>query len=129
MPIEPLTGYATRPEASKLFNRSQRQLERDLDVANLAEEDEVLSRFKLMTKDGEVRDAKDVTTQQVKKLQSEGMIPVWYVETSYLEQEYGRKGEPKPAKSRENVDANVTLQRFPTKLRPILLRVALMLKS
>jgi hypothetical protein len=66
-----------------------------------------------MTKDGELRDAKDVTTQQVKQLQSEGMIPVWYVETSYLEQEYGRKGEPKPAKSRENADAKVTLRNVP----------------
>jgi hypothetical protein len=41
------------------------------------------------------------------------MIPVWYVETSYLEQEYGRKGEPKPAKSRENFDAEVTLLKLP----------------
>ena len=111
MPIKPPTGFATRPEASKLFNRSQRQLERDLDVAYLAEDHEILCRYKLMTKDGQLRDAKDVTTQQVKQLQSDGMIPVWYVETSYLEQEYGRKGEPKPAKSHENVA--VTSQKVP----------------
>ena len=41
------------------------------------------------------------------------MIPVWYVEMSYLQQEYGRKGEPRPAKLRENVDANVTLPKVP----------------
>lgn len=113
MPIKPPTGFATRPEASRLFNRSQRQLERDLDVACLAEDQEVLCRYMLMTKDGELRDAKDVTTQQVKQLQSDGMIPVWYVEASYLEEEYGRKGEPKPAKSSENVEAKVTLQQVP----------------
>ena len=115
MPIKRPTGYVTRPEASKLFNRSQRQLERDLDVAYLAEDHEVLCRYKLMTKDGELRDAKDVTTQQVKQLQSDGMIPVWYIETSYLEQEYGRKGEPKPAKPRENVA--VTLQKVPNEFK------------
>lgn len=59
-----------------------------------------------MTKDGNQRGAKDVTTDLVKQLQKDGMVPTWCVAESFLEEEYGRKGEPKPDKSRATTQAS-----------------------
>ncbi len=79
MPFDPPTGFLTRPEAAKRFNRSQRALERDLNIAKLAEDEEVLAHYKLVTKDGKKQDAEDITTEMVKELQSDGFVPVWCV--------------------------------------------------
>jgi len=93
---EPLAGFVTRPKASKAYNRSQRQLERDLQVAYAIGNPELLAHYKVATKDGEVHDAQDVTVEQVKHLVEQGKVPVWYVEESYLEKKFGRKGAPRP---------------------------------
>ena len=104
------TGFYTRPKAAKFFNRSQRSLERDLDIAYLAEDLDVLRNYKLVTKDNELRDATDVTTEQVEKLVQEGMTPIWIVEGSYLERQFGRKGLPRPRRTSE-VDDPVSANR------------------
>jgi hypothetical protein len=101
MPIKPPAGCLTRPEAAKLFNRSQRALERDLKLALSMQAADVLDHWRLVTKDGEVRPALDVSTNDVKRLFTDGMTPTWYIEEDWLEQEYGRKGTPKPSKSQE----------------------------
>ena len=77
MPIKPPPGFLTRAEATKQFNRSQRALERDLDVALTIENADVLCHYKLVTKDGLVRDAEDVSIEQVKELMAGGMVPTW----------------------------------------------------
>jgi hypothetical protein len=102
MPIKPPPGCLTRPEAAKQFNRSQRALERDLNLALSMQDADVLDHWRLVTKDGEVRPAADVVTKDVKQLVTDGMTPTWYIEEDWLEQEYGRKGTPKPSKPRES---------------------------
>ncbi|MBT6154956.1 MAG: hypothetical protein HOH82_09760 [Planctomycetaceae bacterium] len=102
MPIKPPAGCLTRPEAAKLFNRSQRALERDLNLALSMQDADVLDHWRLVTKDGEVRQAADVVTNDVKQLVTDGMTPTWYIKEEWLEQEYGRKGTPKPSKSQES---------------------------
>lgn len=42
MPIDIPAGYVTRPAAAETYNRSQRALERDLDVAILTQDEDVL---------------------------------------------------------------------------------------
>ena len=91
-------GFITRPQAGKQYNRSQRQLERDVQEAYLTDNEETLSHFIVVTKDGEQILAKDTSPQQVTALVQEGNGPVWLVEETYLEQEYGFKGSPKPEK-------------------------------
>lgn len=98
MPTTPPDGFLTRPDASRKFNRSQRALERDLDQAIATGDAEVLPHWRLVTKDGAVRSAVDVETDTAKELVAEGMAPTWYVAESWLEVEYGRKGQPKPRK-------------------------------
>jgi len=97
MPIELPAGYVTRSEAPKKYNRSQRALERDLDVALAIQDQELLSYWKLITKDGVVRDGRDVTLEIVKELVANGMAPAWCVAQSFLEAKYGRKGAPRPS--------------------------------
>jgi hypothetical protein len=99
--VEPPVGFTTRPEAPKLFNRSQRALERELEKAQAVQDKKVLQHWKLITKDGAIREGREVSTDDVKKLQSDGMVPTWCVEDSYLANKYGRKGESKPQGARE----------------------------
>lgn len=114
MPTDAAAGFLTRPEAAKLYNRSQRALERDLDQALLLGDHDVLDHYKLITKDGQARRAHEVTVEAVKALVAEGMTPVWYVEESWLEQEYGKKGSPRPRQSRESPATLV----FPPRTEP-----------
>lgn len=97
MTIDLPAGYLTRPEAAKKYNRSQRALERDLDVALTIQDEELLSHWKLVTKDGIVRGGGDVTLKLVKQLVSDGMAPAWCIAESFLESKYGRKGAPRPS--------------------------------
>ena len=108
MPIEPPPGYLTRPEAAKHFNRSQRALERGLDEALRVGDQDVLSHFTLVTKDGREYAAADVTIEQVKELMADGMTPTWCVEAAWLETTYGRRGEEKPKPAASRVGAEPT---------------------
>jgi hypothetical protein len=94
-------GYVTRPAASKVYNRSKRALERDLDDAYTANDEDVLAAFQLVTNDDSKRGAREVTTELVEKLKKDGMNPVWCVDEVWLESTYGRKGETKPEQPQE----------------------------
>jgi hypothetical protein len=96
MPVRIPDGYVTRPAASKVYNRSKRALERDLDDAYTANDEDVLAAFQLVTNDDTKRGAREVTTELVEKLKKDGMNPVWCVDEVWLESTYGRKGETKP---------------------------------
>ena len=102
MPIKPPPGFVTRPQASTLYNRSQRALERDLNIAIATQDQEELAHWKLVTKDGTIRAAEDVTTEQVKQLVKGRETPAWCVDGSYLEQRFGLKGSPGPPKSQRS---------------------------
>jgi len=104
MSVNPPDGFFTRPDAATRYNRSQRALERDLDQALATGDRAVLAHWKLVTKDGNVRGAKDVTTEQVKQLVQEGQTPAWCVEGAYLEEQFGVKGSPKRRKTRHTDD-------------------------
>jgi hypothetical protein len=95
MPINPPSGFLTRPEAAKKYNRSQRALERDLDRALAMRDADVLLHWKLITKDGQIRGGGEITIEKVKELVGDGMTPAWCIEEAYLEEEFGRKGSPK----------------------------------
>lgn len=98
MPIIDLpTGFVTRPEASKTYNRSKRALERDLERALATQDVVTLAHWKLVTKDGKVREAGTVTTEQVDTLVAEGMVPTWCVEEDWLQATHGTKESPRPA--------------------------------
>ncbi|QDU42858.1 hypothetical protein Mal52_13270 [Symmachiella dynata] len=98
MSADPPAGYLTRPEASKRYNRSQRALERELDGALAQQDAKQLIHWKLVTKDGQIRDGGTVTSEAVKELVAEGMNPAWYVSESYLVETYGFRGTSKPEK-------------------------------
>jgi len=108
MPADPPTGYLTRPDASKKYNRSQRALERDLDSALSRQDEEQLVHWKLVTKDGQVRDGGAVTLDMVKDFVTGGMTPAWCVAQSYLAKNYGLKGSPKPGKTTRNHPATTS---------------------
>jgi hypothetical protein len=96
MTITPPKGFLTRPEASRLYNRSQRALERDLDAALRTKDIQVLQHWKLLTKEGVIERAQDVQAGAVKQLQIDGRVPVWCVSEDYLNETHGKRGSPKP---------------------------------
>ncbi len=71
MTITPPKGFLTRPEASRLYNRSQRALERDLDAALRVRDKKLLVHWKLLTKDADTKAAEDIDIETVKKLQAD----------------------------------------------------------
>jgi hypothetical protein len=89
-------GFLTRPEAAKVYNRSQRALERDLEKALALQDQDSLTHWKLVTKGGEVQDALGMSTEQVDQLVAAGMVPTWCVSEVWLEETYAKKGSPKP---------------------------------
>lgn len=99
MAIDPPDGYVTRPTAARLYNRAQRSLERDLEEAYATGNDDVLSVFKLITNDNAVRDAQQVSTELVEQFKRDGKNPAWCVDTSWLENEFGKKGSPRPRRT------------------------------
>ncbi len=101
MSADPPAGYLTRPEASRKYNRSQRALERDLDSALGRQDQDELLHWKLITKDGQVREGTDVSRKSVKQLVTDGMNPAWCVAESFLAETYGLKGAAKPVKAAE----------------------------
>lgn len=103
-------GYLTRPAASKVYNRSKRALERDLEDAYVADDQDVLAAFQLVTNDRDKREARAVTTELVEQLKMDGKNPVWCVSEAWLESKYGRKGEsrPEPRQSDEKPDKQET---------------------
>ena len=82
--------------ASKSYNRSKRALERDLEDAYVAGDEDVLAAFQLVTNDGVKRKAQKVTTKLVEQLKKDGKNPTWFVSETWLASKYGRKGEAKP---------------------------------
>jgi hypothetical protein len=103
MPIDAPNGFLTRPEAAKTYNRSQRALERDLDKAITSQDQDQLIHWKLITKEGQVRDGGDVDIGFVKQLVIDGMTPAWCVAEAYLSEHYGRRGSPKPQERKREV--------------------------
>jgi hypothetical protein len=96
MAVDIPNGYLTRPNAAKVFNRSKRALERDLEEAYKANDENVLEAFQLVTNDRQIRQAKEVTTELVERLKQDGKNPVWCVREAWLQTKFGRKGQPKP---------------------------------
>ena len=99
-------GYLTRPAASRVYNRSKRALERDLEDAYVAKDEDVLAAFQLVTNDRVKREAPAVTTKLVEQLKKDGKNPVWCVSEVWLEAKYGTKGEPKPEQT-EKADRRI----------------------
>ena len=97
-PIQPIAGGTrTRPQ-----RRTCRQRRRSL------------IHWKLVTKDGSVRDGENVTAEMVKELVDTGMAPAWCIGRVFL-QRRGRKGEPRPSRSFMDADRNpVPHRRVPT---------------
>ena len=99
------SDHLTRPAASKVYNRSKRALERDLEDAYVAGDENVLAAFKLITNDDVIREAKNVSTELVQQLKMDGKNPTWCVSEAWLESTYGRKGESKREQS-QNTDGH-----------------------
>ena len=92
MPPTPVPGFITKKETAQHFQRSHRQLTRDLADAMKVQNPKVLDNCRLHTEDGETREGIGVTTELLDELRIKGKNPVWYLRTSWLEKTYGRRG-------------------------------------
>jgi hypothetical protein len=92
MPLTLVPGFITKKETAELFQRSHRQLTRDLADAMKVQDPKVLDNCRLRTEDGETRQGIGITPELLDQLRIEGKNPVWYLRTSWLEKTYGRRG-------------------------------------
>jgi hypothetical protein len=92
MPPTLVPGFITKKETAELFQRSHRQLTRDLADAMKVQNPKVLDNCRLRTEDGETRQGIGITPELLDQLRTEGKNPVWYLRTSWLEKTYGGRG-------------------------------------
>ena len=94
MSSTPVPGFITKNETAQLFQRSHRQLTRDLADAMKIQNAKVLDNCRLHTQDGETREGIGVTAELLDELRLAGKNPVWYLRVTWLEKTYGRRGNP-----------------------------------
>ena len=92
MPTTPVPGFITKKEAAENYERSHRQLTRDLADAMKVQNPKVLENCRLRTEDGEVIDGMGMNPGRIDQLCADAKNPVWYLRTSWLEKQYGRRG-------------------------------------
>lgn len=88
----PIPGFITKKETAEQFQRSHRQLTRDLADAMKVQDPKVLGNCRLRTEDGAAREGMGVTPELLDELRLGGHNPVWYLRVSWLEKTYGRRG-------------------------------------
>ncbi len=94
MPPISISGFITKKETAEQFQRSHRQLTRDLADAMKLQNPKVLDNCRLHTEDGETREGIGVTPELLDELRIKGKNPVWYLRVTWLEKTYGRRGHP-----------------------------------
>jgi hypothetical protein len=92
MPSTPIAGFITKSEAAEQYQRSHRQLSRDLSDAMKLQDSKVLEHCRLHTEDGRVIEGMGVTPEIIDQLCVDGKNPTWYLRTTFLEKQYGRRG-------------------------------------
>jgi len=95
MPSTPIAGFITKSDAAEQYQRSHRQLSRDLSDAMKVQVPRVLENCRLHTEDGKDIEGMGVTPEIIDQLCVEGKNPTWYLRTSWLEKTYGRRGGPR----------------------------------
>lgn len=93
MPTSLIPGFISKKEATELYERSHRQLTRDVCDALLAQDAKVVPHLRLRTDDGQVREGREVTIELVKRLRLDGANPVWYLRSVWLDKTFGRRSE------------------------------------
>lgn len=73
------------------YNTSRKTVERRRDKARKTGDTGTYRKFRLRTRDGEI--LTEPTLEQVKQLRAEGRVPEWFVSQSWLEQEFGKRGD------------------------------------
>lgn len=101
MPSTPIAGFITKSEAAEQYQRSHRQLSRDLSVAMKVQDPKLLEHCRLHTEDGRVIEGMGVTPEVIDQLCVDGKNPTWYLRTAFLEKQFGRRGG-----TRRNVSAS-----------------------
>jgi hypothetical protein len=109
MPSTPIPGFITKTDAVELYQRSHRQLSRDLADAMKVQNELVLENCRLRTEDGAVLEGMGVVPELIDRLRNEGKNPVWYLRTSWLEKTYGKRGSSRRRERRspDTVTASV----------------------
>lgn len=95
MPTTPVPGFITKKEASDKYERSHRQLTRDIADAMKLQNHKVLEHCRLRTEDGEVLEGIGMMPERIDQLCLDGKNPVWYFRTAWLEKQYGKRGHPR----------------------------------
>ncbi len=125
MPTTPVPGFITKKEASEKYERSHRQLTRDLADAMKLQNPKVLEHCRLRTEDGEVIDGMGMLPDRIDQLCLDGKNPVWYLRTTWLEKKFGRRGHTRRPSQRYAPDtvASDTEEGSDTIARPELVHV------
>ena len=93
MPIPEVPGFIPKKLAAQRYNRSFRQLTRDLALAMQAKDEKILGHFKLILEEGGEIPGIDVTTERITTLRDDGRNPMWFIEEDWMAATYGPKSD------------------------------------
>jgi hypothetical protein len=93
MTTHQIPGFVPKKTVTERYNRSFRQLTRDVALAMQAKDEKILGHFKLVLDDGEPIDGIDVTTERIAQLRDAGRNPMWFVEEDWMASTYGHKSD------------------------------------
>lgn len=105
MPSSPIPGFITKSEAVETYQRSHRQLSRDLADAMKVQNELVLENCRLRTEDGEVLEGMGIVPEVIDRLRNDGKNPAWFLRASWLEKTYGRRGSSRGSQQRKPATA------------------------
>ena len=100
-------GFITKKDAAEHYQRSHRQITRDLADAMKVQDPKVLDHCRLRTEDGQLQEGMGITPELIDRLRLDGKNPVWYLRTSWLENNYGRRGRV-PRRDHRTLDTDGT---------------------
>ncbi len=121
MPSTPIAGFITKIEAAEQYQRSHRQLSRDLSDAMKLQNPKVLENCRLHTEDGRLVAGMGVTPETIDQLCIQGKNPTWYLSTTWLEKKYGRRDNAsRSERPRPDTDITGEVKTSTTESRPAL---------
>ncbi len=94
MPPAPIPGFLKKRSATRQYNRSARQIARDIAIAIDMRDESVLDHVVIRTEEGNVIDGTDVTSDLIKRLRNDGLNPTWYFRKTWLKETYGLRTNP-----------------------------------
>ncbi len=113
MPTKFPEGFISKKQATQKFNRSPRQLTRDITEAITLRKDDVLPHLILKTDDDKIHNSSEISLGRIKEMKANGENPMWFVQSSWMKDRFGIRDPNKSdaPKEQNNTEPEVSARK------------------